>query len=325
VEGTVLSRLANRQRPIVAAIAMGAIILLGGLLLPVVARGGVDGQTLERAKSATRSRDVEKAQRTKLRWRPARPAPTEETSASSRAQRHLQRESAHVVRASATKPKDDPFADPFFDDEPAKQKLKVEPIVSQPVQPPADAQDPFRLQPQPDMNESAEQPEPLAGQQELKELAQAPSGELPPCPSPEDVKKIREITTDISAQAGEFPPECGLGNVQYQPRIFAPVTYCWKASALCSKPLYFQQAALERYGHSWGPVLQPFISGAEFYLTVPILPYLMGMDPPCECQYALGYYRPGSCAPKMICPIPISLRGGLLEAGVVLGAVALVP
>ena len=82
---------------------------------------------------------------------------------------------------------------------------------------------------------------------------------------------------------------------------------------------------LERYGHSWGPYLQPVISQGHFFLTVPILPYLMGVDPPCECIYTLGYYRPGSCAPYMLDPLPISARAGLLEAGVWVGGVFLVP
>ena len=34
-------------------------------------------------------------------------------------------------------------------------------------------------------------------------------------------------------------------------------------------------------------------------------------------MYTLGYYRPGSCAPYMLDPLPISVRAGLMEAGVV--------
>ena len=44
-----------------------------------------------------------------------------------------------------------------------------------------------------------------------------------------------------------------------------------------------------------------------------------------ECQYALGYYRPGSCAPWLLAPIPLSLRGGLTEAAFIFGGGALLP
>jgi hypothetical protein len=51
----------------------------------------------------------------------------------------------------------------------------------------------------------------------------------------------------------------------------------------------------------------------------------MGINPVNECQYALGYYRPGSCAPWMIQPIPLSLRGAIAETAVILGGVYVIP
>ena len=83
--------------------------------------------------------------------------------------------------------------------------------------------------------------------------------------------------------------------------------------------------ALERYGHSCHPLVEPFVSGAHFFATIPVLPYKMGMDPPWECQYPLGYYRPGNCAPHLKYPIPLSVRGALTEAGVVTGLVFILP
>lgn len=146
-----------------------------------------------------------------------------------------------------------------------------------------------------------------------------------PCPKPDELKRIGDITNNITPEAGEFPRECGLGDSIFEPRAWALTTFTWKASALCHKPLYFEEMALERYGHSTGPLTQPFVSGAHFFGTLPILPYLMGVEPPCECIYDLGYYRPGSCAPYMIYPIPISLRGAVLEAGAWVGGVFLIP
>lgn len=82
---------------------------------------------------------------------------------------------------------------------------------------------------------------------------------------------------------------------------------------------------MERYGHTWGPAVQPIISGAHFFATVPLLPYKMGMEPPWECVYPLGYYRPGSCAPFTLGPVPLSARGAAVEAAAVTGAVFIIP
>ena len=119
--------------------------------------------------------------------------------------------------------------------------------------------------------------------------------------------------------------ECTLGDKVFQTRAWLPTTFTWKASGLCHKPLYFEDVHLERYGHSWGPLAQPVLSGAHFFLTFPILPYKMGLYPPRECIYTLGYYRPGSCAPYMLDPLPISVRAALFEAGAWVGGVYLIP
>lgn len=142
----------------------------------------------------------------------------------------------------------------------------------------------------------------------------------------------RDITTirvglEISGVEGEdFPCDCkaGMGILdasmtEFRGRNWARTNFAWKASGLCHKPLYFEDVQLERYGHSWNPVLQPFMSAGHFFASVALLPYHMGINPPNECVYALGYYRPGSCAPFMIEPFPLSLRGAAFEAAAVTG------
>jgi hypothetical protein len=129
-------------------------------------------------------------------------------------------------------------------------------------------------------------------------------------------------------EAGEFPFECRFGDERQAlnaGRSWSQTCYTWKASGLCHKPLYFEQVHMERYGHSWGPVLDPVISGAHFFASVPLLPYHMGLEPPCECIYPLGHYRPGSCAPHYIEPWPWSIRGGALQAAAVTGLIFAVP
>ncbi|MCY2991848.1 MAG: hypothetical protein NTY19_28825 [Planctomycetota bacterium] len=121
------------------------------------------------------------------------------------------------------------------------------------------------------------------------------------------------------------PAECSLGDEQFAGRSWEPVTMNWKASGLCHKPLYFEQVQLERYGHTVGPLLEAPLAGAHFFANIALLPYNMGIHPPQECQYALGYYRPGNCAPWLLPPFPLSLRGGLAEAGVIVGGAFLIP
>lgn len=145
------------------------------------------------------------------------------------------------------------------------------------------------------------------------------------CKEAFDFKKIGVIDYDIAAEKGELPSECPLKKREFEPRSWVPTTFAWKASGLCHKPLYFENVQLERYGHSWGPYLQPVISQGHFFLSVPVLPYMMGLCPPNECQYTLGYYRPGNCAPYMLDPLPISIRAALFEAGAWTGAAYLIP
>ncbi len=122
-----------------------------------------------------------------------------------------------------------------------------------------------------------------------------------------------------------LPRACRVEQAPYEGRNWTPMTFVWKASGNCHKPLYFEEVQLERYGHSTGPFLQPVLSSAHFFVNIAVLPYKMGIHPLGECQYALGYYRPGNCAPWMIPPIPLSLRGAIAETAVVGGGIALIP
>lgn len=149
----------------------------------------------------------------------------------------------------------------------------------------------------------------------------------------EEIEKLRASTInniDLSIRlegvAGQdFPYECILDDGEHKGRCWPEITYNWKASALCHKPLYFEQVHLERYGHSWGPYVQPIMSGVHFFGTIPILPYKMGIRTPTECVYTLGYYRPGSCAPYLVDPIPFTWRAALFQAGTATGLSFIVP
>jgi hypothetical protein len=116
-----------------------------------------------------------------------------------------------------------------------------------------------------------------------------------------------------------LPAECPTPGDNRAFRDFTMLTYAWTASALCHKPLYFENVSLERYGHSAGPVRQPLLSAAHFFGSVILLPYTSKLYPPTECQYALGYYEPGDCAPWLIHAFPLSKRAALGELSFALG------
>jgi hypothetical protein len=228
--------------------------------------------------------------------------------------------------------------------QPTKQRqqnnnAETPPRTFQPQRPtqttrPHGSHDPFDGEPQ--TGTAPTQPSPLgiAGGSHLEpEVLKAEQGKARQFCSDELAKEkattLHDVDLTISVpgtQGEDYPFECTIDEgAYYNGRCWDQITYMWKASCLCHKPLYFEDEGLERYGHSWGPCCDPLVSGAHFFCTLPVLPYCMGVTPPCECMYALGHYRPGSCAPYMINPVPLSCRGAAGEAGAVAGAIWFLP
>lgn len=158
----------------------------------------------------------------------------------------------------------------------------------------------------------------IAYEQVIIETEDGTQRELP-------VKRLSEGDLGYLSENWGLPEECLIEQVAYTPRSWAPMTMTYKASNACSKPRYFEEVNLERYGHTVGPYLQPLVSSAHFFGNVMVLPYKMGIHPPHECQYALGYYRPGNCAPWIVPPVPVSARGAISQAAVMTGSFWLIP
>lgn len=138
-------------------------------------------------------------------------------------------------------------------------------------------------------------------------------------------RQLSDADQVFVAESWGIPVTCSLGDQGFAPRTFVESQVTWKASGACNKPLYFEDVDLERYGHEWGPVVQPAISTVRFFGDLAVLPYKMGIHPPNECQHPLGYHRPGSCAPWGVRPIPISGRGAVAQAAFVTGTVFALP
>jgi hypothetical protein len=124
-----------------------------------------------------------------------------------------------------------------------------------------------------------------------------------------EMRPITAVNTNIGTRPGgnEQPEDVGAvcHPAQREPlytmtsRPWSPVCYFWEAPVLAYGPLYFEETNLERHGYSQTYLrgVQPLVSSAHFFGTVIATPYLLIAEPPHECVYTLGEYRPGSCVP----------------------------
>ncbi len=179
-----------------------------------------------------------------------------------------------------------------------------------------------------------ERPNPEAG-----ETASLHSrGQMPDSPFAIDFRErsMAELTTDIQPRSPQVPPDVArskldaMADVSYESvlqREWVGLRFCWDAPGFAHQPLYFEEVNLERYGY--GPrhlrAVQPVLSGAHFFATIPVLPYHLGATPVHQSVYALGHYRPGSPAPYRFLYPPFSIRGGLAQAGVMVGLIGVIP
>ncbi|MDG1874456.1 MAG: hypothetical protein P8J27_11135 [Mariniblastus sp.] len=93
---------------------------------------------------------------------------------------------------------------------------------------------------------------------------------------------------------------------------FVPSSKSWLAPNFVHRPLYFEDAQLERYGNRTR--FQLVRSGLHFFATIPVLPYRMGADAPWECQYTYGNDRPGDCVPYDVYRRPLDKKGLISQA-----------
>jgi len=125
-----------------------------------------------------------------------------------------------------------------------------------------------------------------------------------------------------------------------QSRPWMLASYEWEAPATRHLPLWFEEPNLERMGYTCGmqwnvcgyqsgpyaaECLQPFVSAGHFFGRVPFIPYMCGIDPPCEPVYTLGVDRPGSPVPYRRYLIPVTLKAALFQAGAMVGVAYAVP
>lgn len=138
-----------------------------------------------------------------------------------------------------------------------------------------------------------------------------------------DTSVDSDIRTYADSRAADY--DVKFGGRPYEPRVFADTVFAWHPSNFHHYPLYFEDVALERYGHTHHPLVQPFVSIGRFSGQLLMLPYQMTLDPVNKEVYALGYYRPGDCAPKLRYQVPWNGTAAAVEAGVLTGLFFLIP
>jgi hypothetical protein len=183
------------------------------------------------------------------------------------------------------------------------------------------AQDPAQLRPNVQGDDEYEQQ--VAAR--LSALPQMVDGhfKLPPMAAPDiSLQQVGNGRVPDGFRGGESPPEMRLPEEPRQRGQAWDLSICsWTAPNTYSRPRYFEDRMLERHGHErWGH-LQPLAAGARFFATVPMLPYLMTVRNPCDCEYTLGYYRSGSCAPIMMQRPPLDTAAVIVESAAIAGVI----
>ncbi len=148
---------------------------------------------------------------------------------------------------------------------------------------------------------------------------------------PEPIKPISSLGTNITPEGGRLPTDYATTALPAQ-RVAAPrqssdgawTGFHWEAPGTSHRPLYFENVPLERHGYSLG-LAQPFASAAHFVGNTAILPYRMAAEPTGVPIYTLGHERPGTPTPLRYYRPPLSVRGGIAQAGAVTGLIFLLP
>jgi hypothetical protein len=125
-----------------------------------------------------------------------------------------------------------------------------------------------------------------------------------------------DLSGDLFSSGGGVAPS-RLDGVERQ--------FSWEPAELTYQPLYFDDVPLERYGQRVHPLIQPWLSGARFFGTFPIMPYKMTLNHPFSRVTPYGLYRPGSPTPLIRTNLPLRVDAATAEAATWVAMIFLLP
>ncbi len=175
----------------------------------------------------------------------------------------------------------------------------------------------------------------MAGQsvQELRIVPTPAPTPLAAVPGELPERSLRDVSINIATPNEETPADLASQRFSQLPQVseiagwqrdWMASEFFWTAPAVGYRPLYFEDANLERYGLSFG-VFQPGVSVGRGFGQFMALPYQMTLQPPREIVYPLGYARPGDRVIYQAERLELDARAAAVEAGVLTGFIFLIP
>ncbi len=176
---------------------------------------------------------------------------------------------------------------------------------------------------------TASSPDRLGGESifgETERLPRVTEGNLmvpPIMAATTNIEKIGNGSAPKPFRTQDDSPKIDLPESGYERSAnWSPLSYQFAAANTFSHPRYFEDRMLERHGHERFPYLQPMVSGAKFFGTFPMLPYLMTVSPPADIEYQLGYFRPGTAVYPYIQRPPyqrdaVIVQGSAIAKGII--------
>lgn len=141
-----------------------------------------------------------------------------------------------------------------------------------------------------------------------------------------NIEKIGNGSAPKPFRTQEDSPTTDLPESGYERSAnWSPLSYQFAAANTFSHPRYFEDRMLERHGHERFPYLQPMISGAKFFGTFPMLPYLMTVSPPADIEYQLGYFRPGTAVYPYIQRPPYQRDAAIVQGSAIAKGIIAIP
>jgi hypothetical protein len=139
------------------------------------------------------------------------------------------------------------------------------------------------------------------------------------------VQKVRQKQTVSGIpERAAFPEEPVITTKKYAARTFPGHLLLVEPAYVCYGPLLFQEKNAERYGWDLG-IIQPPLQAGIFFADVVTLPYHLTTSLLRGPNCSAGQCLPGDPVPYMLYPPNLSLAGGVVEAGVIVGLCAVFP